>query len=85
MKILKKHFDAAVRHRWSTKTCIMAQCAMDNGTTLSNPEICGDYRDVFKSKIVQHIMSEFDDNFRRPGDESKAELQKLRNSLPIEI
>lgn len=83
--ILKRDFDNAVKKEWSGRTCIIAQ------TGRRIKRLSGRGLDLFIDSVTTggsraiKAMSAFDRCFRSPGDEKKAELQKLRASLPIKI
>ncbi len=87
MKIYKRHFDRAVKQAWSKDTCILAQCALDNSSTLLSKigvlTVIG--KELYKNNKSHRIMSIFDHYFWNPGDEKKRELQELRESLPTSI
>mgnify|MGYP006935523454 CR=1 FL=1 len=76
--ITKEHFDRACAQQWSTNTCILQQAT--NGSMYDNGRKSFDF-----SPEARKIMSTFDSNFTNPGDEKCAELQTLRDSLPITV
>lgn len=75
-------FDAAVRQRWSTDTCIIAQYELrvvGETSSLSRGDL------ICENNKALSAMDAFDRNFRRLGDELKPRLQELRRSLPIDL
>jgi hypothetical protein len=93
MKITKRHFDRAVKQKWSTKTCLIAQAAAERGDLNATGEIMptgkgsgGMYIEPYSSELGHELMRIFDRNFTIPGTEQeKIELQLLRAMLPLEI
>ncbi len=78
IKILKKHFDKAVKRRWSGSTCLLAQASKEY-------EVESFFDITKRSLAAKEALLTFDKYFSRPGDEKKKALQKLRASLPIVV
>lgn len=88
-QITFEDFDNAVKHPWSSHTCIIAQAiARITGKPATNwdaPHVTEVWDKIPKEHAAVGAMKAFDDNFTKPGDENKPELQALRASLPITL
>lgn len=96
MLVEKRHFDAAVKQKWATHTCLIAQVAKENDDLVEDFEGHAQIRSAaggpgagyampYESTRACQLMRVFDLHFQKPGDEMKPELQALRDSLPTDI
>ena len=81
--ITKGDFDKAVKQRWQTNTCVVAQYLIRTQGKSTGEQTSSLWRECPKVTPIQDI---FDVGFYQPGDEKKnPSLIKLRKSLPIKI
>jgi len=86
IRILKRHFDAAVKQEWSSRSCLLSQAGadIDQSSFNSNWPSIGT-QIAQRSSSADDLMQKFDKYFREPGDEKKKHMQKLRSLLPVTV
>lgn len=81
--ITKRDFDRATKQDWSARTCVLAQASIRAG--FEGDRINHVINKLVCSYAAEKAMDTFDAYFRKPGDEVKPELRRLRASLPIKV